>query len=252
MTAVPAFRQSRMRFRSSLGSCGIQNHSGISASLVTTTPGGATRRDTVKSGSRIFSMPASSMTACATSRFFAEAVSIRSRRSLICATRALRPSAMASSASASRSTWPMASWRLVAPSRVSRRVVSSISGSASISRRRSSVNRVNSFSKTLSHSHLSVHSTINSTLCQYNYGEIMLTGAQIRAARGFLGWSSDRNSSEGRHDEADDPPAWKAHDDVPPSRTRSLLELKRVFEEAGIEFIGGPGEGPGVRLWRKS
>ena len=41
-------------------------------------------------------------------------------------------------------------------------------------------------------------------------------------------------------------------DDVPPSRTQSLLELKRVFEEAGIEFIGGPGEGPGVRRWRKS
>ncbi len=30
-------------------------------------------------------MPASSMTACATSRFFADAVSIRSRRSFICA-----------------------------------------------------------------------------------------------------------------------------------------------------------------------
>jgi hypothetical protein len=40
-------------------------------------------------------------------------------------------------------------------------------------------------------------------------------------------------------------------EDVPPSRTQSLLELKRVFEEAGIEFIGAPGEGPGVRLWKK-
>jgi len=24
-----------------------------------------------------------------------------------------------------------------------------------------------------------------------------------------------------------------------------------VFEEAGVEFIGGPGDGPGVRLWVK-
>ena len=31
-----------------------------------------------------------------------------------------------------------------------------------------------------------------------------------------------------------------------------LLDLRRVFEEAGVEFIGGPGDGPGVRLWRKS
>ena len=90
MTAVPALRASRMPLRSSLGACGIQNHSGISASLITATPGGETRSETVKSGSRIFSMPASSMTACATSRFLAEAVSIRSRRSLICATRALQ------------------------------------------------------------------------------------------------------------------------------------------------------------------
>ena len=44
MTAVPALRQSRMPFRSSLGSWGIQNHSGMSASLVTTTPGGDTRK----------------------------------------------------------------------------------------------------------------------------------------------------------------------------------------------------------------
>ena len=29
------------------------------------------------------------------------------------------------------------------------------------------------------------------------------------------------------------------------------FELQAIFEEAGIEFIGGPGEGPGVRLWRK-
>ena len=29
-------------------------------------------------------------------------------------------------------------------------------------------------------------------------------------------------------------------------------ESSQLFEEAGIEFIGGPGEGPGVRLWRKS
>jgi hypothetical protein len=39
--------------------------------------------------------------------------------------------------------------------------------------------------------------------------------------------------------------------DVPPSRTQSLVDLRRVFEEAGVEFIGGPSNGPGVRLWKK-
>jgi len=39
--------------------------------------------------------------------------------------------------------------------------------------------------------------------------------------------------------------------DIPPSRTQSLLELKRVFEQAGIEFIEDDGvTGPGVRLAR--
>jgi hypothetical protein len=42
------------------------------------------------------------------------------------------------------------------------------------------------------------------------------------------------------------------HEDVPPSRTKSLLDLKKIFEEAGIEFIGAPGDGPGVRLWKKA
>jgi transcriptional regulator with XRE-family HTH domain len=37
--------------------------------------------------------------------------------------------------------------------------------------------------------------------------------------------------------------------DVPPSRTQSLLELKRVFEQAGIIFVYADDQhGPGVRL----
>jgi hypothetical protein len=44
---------------------------------------------------------------------------------------------------------------------------------------------------------------------------------------------------------------FERHDVIPPSRTRSLIDLKKAFEEAGIEFTGAPGEGPGVRLWKK-
>ena len=43
----------------------------------------------------------------------------------------------------------------------------------------------------------------------------------------------------------------ESFDDIPPSRTQSLVELQRVFEEAGIEFIHATDEkGPGVRLKR--
>ena len=35
------------------------------------------------------------------------------------------------------------------------------------------------------------------------------------------------------------------------ARDHKHLEHQAIFEEAGIAFIGGPDEGPGVRLWRK-
>jgi transcriptional regulator with XRE-family HTH domain len=78
----------------------------------------------------------------------------------------------------------------------------------------------------------------------------MITGGQIRAARGLLHWSTAETAQktgltrQTLH-------RLEMSDDVPPSRSHSLVELKRVFEEAGIEFIGAPGEGPGVRLWKK-
>mgnify|MGYP003494231339 CR=1 FL=1 len=31
----------------------------------------------------------------------------------------------------------------------------------------------------------------------------------------------------------------------------TVVRLKGALEAAGIEFIGGTGDGPGVRLWRK-
>jgi hypothetical protein len=40
------------------------------------------------------------------------------------------------------------------------------------------------------------------------------------------------------------------HDGIPPSRSQTLIDLQRAFEAAGIEFIGTPEEGPGVRLWK--
>ena len=79
----------------------------------------------------------------------------------------------------------------------------------------------------------------------------MITGRQLRGARSLLGWSSteaaakaglSRNTVE----------RLEQHDGIPPSRSQTLIDLQQAFEGAGIEFIGTPEEGPGVRLWKTS
>ena len=78
----------------------------------------------------------------------------------------------------------------------------------------------------------------------------MITGRQIRAARGLLGWSGDEAAQESGvtrntiH-------RLESFDGIPPSRSQSLIDLQKAFEKAGIEFIGGPSDGPGVRFWKK-
>ena len=75
----------------------------------------------------------------------------------------------------------------------------------------------------------------------------MITGAQIRAARGLLAWTaSDLADRVGlaRHTIQ----RLEQTDGLPASRSHTLADIKRVFEEAGVEFIGTPEDGPGVRL----
>ena len=43
----------------------------------------------------------------------------------------------------------------------------------------------------------------------------------------------------------------ETYDDVPPSRTYVIRGLRQLLEEAGVEFIGSPWDGPGVRLWKQ-
>ena len=75
----------------------------------------------------------------------------------------------------------------------------------------------------------------------------MLTGLQIRAARAALGWSATRLAKAAGV-------AMKTIarleqvDGLPPSRSWTLLEVQKAFEGAGIEFIGTPDDGPGIRV----
>ena len=78
----------------------------------------------------------------------------------------------------------------------------------------------------------------------------MITGAQMRAARAALGWSADDLAG---HAEVSVRTIirFEAVDGIPPSRSSTLLAVTVALEAAGIEFIGTPEEGPGVRLWPK-
>jgi transcriptional regulator with XRE-family HTH domain len=82
------------------------------------------------------------------------------------------------------------------------------------------------------------------------YGKNVITGTQIRGARAMLGWSA-KELAERAAITRNTVQRLESFNDIPPSRTQSLVELQRVFEEAGIEFIGAEGsKGPGVRLAR--
>ncbi len=40
----------------------------------------------------------------------------------------------------------------------------------------------------------------------------------------------------------------ESHDGVPSGNIRTLESIQRTLEEGGVEFIGAPDDGPGVRL----
>ena len=76
----------------------------------------------------------------------------------------------------------------------------------------------------------------------------MITSAQIRAARAMLDWSRDMLSTEAgvgisalmRLESADG---------VPSGNIKTFEAVQKAFEKAGIEFIGTPESGAGVR-WK--
>ena len=77
----------------------------------------------------------------------------------------------------------------------------------------------------------------------------MITGTQIRAARAALGWTATELATKAGA-------AMKtiarleAVDSFPPSCSSTLADVQRALEAAGVEFIGTPDDGPGVRIRR--
>ena len=76
----------------------------------------------------------------------------------------------------------------------------------------------------------------------------MITSAQMRAARAMLDWSREQLSKEAgvgisalmRLESAEG---------VPSGNIKTFESVQRAFEKAGIEFIGSPESGAGVR-WK--
>jgi len=74
----------------------------------------------------------------------------------------------------------------------------------------------------------------------------VITSAQIRAARGILNWSR-KDLAEHSGVSFASMMRLESFEGVPASNFKTLESVKQAFEKAGIEFIGTPEEGAGVR-----
>ena len=76
----------------------------------------------------------------------------------------------------------------------------------------------------------------------------MITFQQIKMARAALGWSAAdlaKNSSVG----ARTIHRIERENGLSVVTQANLKLIITTLEAAGVEFVGGPGDGPGVRLW---
>ena len=75
----------------------------------------------------------------------------------------------------------------------------------------------------------------------------MITAEQIRAARALLRWSAqdlaDRSGIGFRTIQR-----FESESGIPGSRSKNLMTIRKVLEDAGVVFIDQNGGGPGVRL----
>ena len=75
----------------------------------------------------------------------------------------------------------------------------------------------------------------------------MITSCQIRAARALVNWSA-RELAEKSGLGVATIRRMELADGVPSSNAQTLDLVRKVMESVGVEFIGTPEDGPGVRL----
>ena len=77
----------------------------------------------------------------------------------------------------------------------------------------------------------------------------MILSEQIKAARVLLGWDQADLAAHAQVGIAT-VKRLEARPGIIGSTMGTAMRLKSALEAAGIEFIGTPGDGPGVRLWK--
>ena len=75
----------------------------------------------------------------------------------------------------------------------------------------------------------------------------MITGIQIRAARGILRWTL-RDLAEASGVSLPTVQRIELQDGVPNTKAQTLIDIRDALVKAGIEFIGTPENGPGVKI----
>ena len=78
----------------------------------------------------------------------------------------------------------------------------------------------------------------------------MITSAQIRSARALLDWSR-QTLSEKSGVGISALMRLESADGIPGGNIKTFEAVQNAFEKAGIQFIGTPDDGPGVRLFNK-
>ena len=76
----------------------------------------------------------------------------------------------------------------------------------------------------------------------------MITGAQVRAAKALVKWSGS-DLAKNAIVSISSIRRIEAVDSVPDSTSVKVLNsIQKALEAAGVEFLGSPEDGPGVRL----
>lgn len=97
---------------------------------------------------------------------------------------------------------------------------------------------------------------MNITIKTIQFGSLyiqieLITSDQIRAARALLRWSSSDLSERSGIGTATIKRLEVMHG-VPSVNMKTLMAIFAAIEAAGIEFVGSPDNGPGVRFKPKS
>lgn len=77
----------------------------------------------------------------------------------------------------------------------------------------------------------------------------MLTGDQIRTARNGLRWTVQNLAAKCKVS-VSTIKRMEVEVGVPSTSAKHLMAVRSVLEAAGIEFIGSPSDGPGIRIHR--